>query len=720
MGQRPSSGPRRRIGGLLLATFLALGVSAAPPAVRTALAAGPLAVQANATYTLDPGAARVHVAIDFRATNLKPNSATLIYYYRDITFGVQLEARSVRASDGSGGIGVTTRARQFYTEATVHLRTNLYYRGSTRFTIRYDLVGGAPRSTSPTRVGRAFATFGVWAWGDAGSASTVEVVTPAGFESQVDGDALQAKAGTSGRTLQASPADPEKFYSIVSAENREAYSSTRISLEGGVKIVVLAWPEDKTWTATVSETLQKGLPALRELIGLDWPVAHDLSVRERYTPALEGYAGVFFEEDQRIDVSEDLDPVVIVHEASHAWFNTNLFQERWIYEGLAEEYSSLVLTGAGLDPGDPPTRPSLDDPAHVDLTVWTFPYVIRDQKTDDRERYGYEASFWVMHQIVESAGIDVMRTAFAAADEGRTAYVGSGAPEAHSGLHDYRYLIDLVEPIGKPEPSAVDDAIRDFVLYDTDAPLLAARGPARAAYRGLLEAGDGWLPPWTVRRRLDIWDFPGATKAIEEATAVLALRDQVAAVAGPLGLEPDDALRDAYEHAQSGFAGATSMANAELAALAAVADAKAKIEATPDLMTQVGLIGESPSVPYAAARSAFGAGDLEVATSQAAAASAVINGAAAIGQQRVAIAVGMTLVTLLLLVLLVVLLRRRGRRRRALALAAAVPATDPATDPATAFEPAPTEAYATLAADPAEEPPPPSAGPPDVEGGSEA
>ena len=90
------------------------------------------------------------------------------------------------------------------------------------------------------------------------------------------------------------------------------------------------------------------------------------------------------------------------------------------------------------------------------------------------------------------------------------------------------------------------------------------------------------------------WDFPGRRSAIAEATAVLALRDQVAAAAGALGLEPDDALRRAYEDARDGFAGATTLANDQLAALAAVADAKAKVDAAPDLLAQVGLIGETP------------------------------------------------------------------------------------------------------------------------------
>ncbi len=642
----------------------------------------------------------VHVAIAFQATNRKPNTSTFIYFYRDITLSIQPEARSVRAADKAGSISITTRQRQFFVDATVHLRANLYYQGSTSFTIRYDLVGGAPRSASPIRVGKAFATFGVWAWGDVGL-GTVQVLTPAGFESQVDGDPLDATTATSGTVLRAMPANPNTFYSIVSAEDRAAYGSTRISLEGGVEIVVMAWPEDGSWTRTVSDTLRKGLPKLRELIGLDWPVAHDLNVRERYTPALEGYAGLFFTDGQRIDVSEDLDPVVIVHEASHAWFDEALFKERWIYEGLAQEYAWRVQTAVGAGAGPGAERPDLKDPGYVPLVSWTFPEVIRDQKTDDVERYGYGAAFWVIHQVVAAAGLDGMQAAFAAAETNRTAYVGAGTPELVDAADDWRRLLDLIEPIDQADAANAETAIRQFALTAGDAQALVDRRAARERYRRLVSAGDGWLPPWYVRRQMGMWSFAGATKAMAEATAVLNLRDSVAAAAASLGLAPDNAVRLAYEGAQDGFSGAIGIANGQLTALAAVADAEAKIDAAPDLVAQLGLVGERPRVPYEAARSAFSAGQLEQAVASAAAAAAIIDAAPAIGQQRLLVGVGMAVLVLLFVVLLVVLLRRRGRRRSAAAFALAA------------------EAPVTLAADPAAAPPPPSAGPPDVEGGPE-
>ena len=688
---------RRRLAALAVAAPLAIAALLSPVAAAPALAAGDLRLAADATYTLDPEAGRTHVAIRFRATNLKPASATIVYFYRDLAFGIQTEARAIRASDAAGALSVTTRKREFFIEVEVRLRANLYFRQTATVTVRYDLVGGAPRSESPVRIGRAFATFGVWAWGDPGL-SSVEVRTPPGFGSQIDGSPMAIETATTGQRLSAEPDDPDTFYAIVSAENRAAYGSRRISLPGDVEIVVQAWPEDEAWDETVSETLRDGVPELLELIALDWPVEHDLNVRERYTPALEGYAGVFFVDEQRIDVSEDLDPVVIMHEASHAWFNQDLFADRWVYEGLAEEYAWRVQTAVGGDPGDPATRPDLDDPGHITLSGWEFPEVIRDEETDDRERYGYQAAFWVVHEIVRTAGVEQMQAAFAAAGANRTAYPGAGTPETVAQADSWRRLLDLVEDIEEPESAAIEDALRDYVLRSTDAEDLDDRAAARAAYRDLLQDGDGWLPPWYVRDPMGEWNFDDATERIALASEVLDLRGRVADAASDLGLTPDDAIRVAYEGATEGLDGPRAIAEQHLAALAAVSDAKAKVEAAPDLVTSIGLIGETPRIPYDDARTAFERGDLDAAIAAAGAAASIVTGAAAVGQGRLTIGIAIAVGVLLLLAVLVVITRRRGRRR-ALALAT------------------PNAAAVTLAPDPVETPPPAGAGQPDAEGG---
>ena len=596
-------------------------------------------------------------------------------------------------------MSVKTKAHQSYIETTVTFRSNLFYQQTAKFTVRYDLVGGAPRSSSSIRIGKAFSTFGVWAWGDPGRGSVV-VRTPQGFGDQVVGDPMSVGSSGGAETLRATPAEPETFYSIVSAENPLAYTTDRLSLEGGVEIVVMAWPEDHAWDDTVAETLRTAMPTLRELIGLDWPVAHDLNVRERYTPALEGYAGVFFTDSQRIDVSEDLDPVTIVHEASHAWFNEGLFIERWIYEGLAQEYAWRVQRAVGGDDGGTPRQPDPGDPGHVLLSRWSFPEVIRDQKTDDQERYGYQASFWVIHNLVDGAGVDVMRHAFAIADAHTTAYPGAGTPETVTATTGWKRFLDLVEPLDKADSAEVEASLRTLVLTSTSRGELDDRTVARRAYRELLDAGDGWLPGWYVRQPMGEWRFDVAGTRMTEASAVLALRKQADGAAAALGLEPNGALRTAYEGATSGFDPATSLAHTELDALAAIADAKAKVEAEPDLLSKIGLIGETTTAPYAAARDAFERGDVEAARTSAVAAAALVTGAAAVGQGRLILAIVVAVALLVLLVILAIAVRRR-RRRRAVALA----------------EPDLAEPYATLAADPDAAPAAPTERPPDAEGG---
>jgi hypothetical protein len=196
------------------------------------------------------------------------------------------------------------------------------------------------------------------------------------------------------------------------------------------------------------------------------------------------------------------------------------------------------------------------------------------------------------------------------------------------------------------------------------------------------------------------WAFHGAETRIAQAKAVLDLRTQVDSAAAALGLQPDGALKAAYEGAVSSLDGASAVANDELSALAAIADARGKVEAQPDLVSTIGLIGSTPQVPYQAARAAFEHGDIPGASAAAGEAAAIMAGAAALGQERLAIGIG---AAVLLLVLVVALLVLRRRPRRALAMVATTPVA----------------ATTTLAADPDAAPPSTSERPSESEGGAD-
>jgi hypothetical protein len=199
------------------------------------------------------------------------------------------------------------------------------------------------------------------------------------------------------------------------------------------------------------------------------------------------------------------------------------------------------------------------------------------------------------------------------------------------------------------------------------------RRQARDDYRALLAAGAGWTPPWYIREPMGKWLFRDATPRMAAATAVLALRDEVQAAADAEGLTLDGRLEAAYESATDDLTAATELGNQQLAAIQAISDAHAKVDVEPDLVAQLGLIGETaPSVPYEAARAAFGAGDLAGALSNAQATVAIVTRAPIAGQERIVMG-AVVLVALLALLVFFTLLRRR-RRRRPLGVAPGSPA----------------------------------------------
>ena len=415
-------------------------------------------------------------------------------------------------------------------------------------------------------------------------------------------------------------------------------------------------------------------------------------------------------------MSEDLDPITILHEAGHAWFNDDLFADRWIYEGLAEEYAYRVHEAIDDVEYDPPEAPDPEDAGFVRLNSWRFPVIVREE-TDAVEQYGYDASSWLMRLIVDAAGEDRMRAAFEAADLNRTAYPGAGNPEVVAPVDDWRRFLDLTQPVEDDDPRSVLDAVEAFVVAAGSAGILDRRADARQAYRELVEAGDGWLPPWYVRRVMGEWRFDQAQDRMTEAHEVLQLARQVAAAAQAEELALDDALEAAYEGARDGLDGARDLAGQQLAAIAAITAARVKVDAAPDLVSQVGLLDALPREPYEAARAAFEAGDLGAAVERAGAAVAIIDRAPALGQERLLLAGGGVAAALLLLLLAVVLLGRRRRRRRAAALSAAsaaapLAAADPGFARAEAVEPA-----ATLGAVPDVPAAAVAEAPPDAEGG---
>ena len=167
--------------------------------------------------------------------------------------------------------------------------------------------------------------------------------------------------------------------------------------------------------------------------GLDWPVTGDIEVIEVHTPLLEGYAGIFHTDERRIEISEDLDELTILHEASHAWFNDEPVRRALDRRG-ARRRVRLAGPRRGLDRRAGP-RPGLADrrrggPAQrLDVPRPDRrrgdPAPARRTATTRRGRS--------VRALVADAGEAGMRDVLGAASRHETAYVGAGPAEKVAG-----------------------------------------------------------------------------------------------------------------------------------------------------------------------------------------------------------------------------------------------------------------------------------------------
>lgn len=712
---------RRRASLVLVAAIVALaGVLAPARAPLAAAASGGLVLTTATTYTIVSARALVRVVMDVAARNDKPNTTAngivTRYYYESARFAIQSEARNVRATSGGARLVATTKPDDGFAILEVRFPKDLFFRQTTKLRITFDLPGGAPRSASEIRVGRAFATFTAWAFGDGGS---VQVVVPAGFSVETSGSDLIRSTSDGATVLRATGIDDTAaWYAVVVADRKSGLAGERLPLSGEA-VVVRGWPEDPAWRRQVADLLTGGLPKLASATGLDWPVEGDLEVFEVHTPLLEGYAGVFLQGENRIEISEDLDELTILHEASHAWFNGTLFTGRWINEGFADTYAAHALEAIGIG-GWEPNDVDPGDAAAVRLGTWEHPGRIDDKETDAREQYGYEASWTVVRSLVAEIGEASMRRVLAAARARTIPYTGAGTPEPLVGPADWRRFLDLLEEVGGSRTA--EATFRRWVLTDTDTASLAERTAARTAYAELARVAGDWAAPFSVREPMSAWRFSTAKTRIAEATAILRDRDAIAALAAQLGVAPPGTLRTSYETARATLADPAAVATGQLAAARALVVADAAVDAPRDMIVSLGLLGSTPEADLAAALGAFsgGAGDAET---RAVAVSAVLAGAAEIGRGRLAAGIAALVVLLVLLALLVLVVswrRRSARSRRSadsrraaeVALAAAGPTGLPDETPTSPSGPAP---YGTLA-DQSGEPAPVAQDPPDPAG----
>ncbi|HEX6474408.1 MAG TPA: hypothetical protein VF114_04895 [Candidatus Limnocylindria bacterium] len=643
-----------------LAVLGALLIGAPPP---VAAADGGLVVVAQTRYQVMPDEHRIHVTIDAVATSLEPDTPEGRVYYSGISFAVPAGASNVAASSGGQSIGSRIEsADDDFIIVEVTFGRGIFYRQSYSYTVSFDLVDPGGAGTRDLRIGTSLVAFPVWAFGTQDEpGGSVRVELPEGFTPSIQGlEMAQSALPDGGVLLSAQPDDPLAFFAYVTADRPGAFANRQLNLDVNgtrAQLLVRAWDDDPAWDRQVTRLLRRGLPTLQSLIGVDYPVSGRLSVEEAATSRLGEYAGIYNRVTGVIRVRYDADGFVTLHEAAHLWFNSDLFEDRWIGEAWAEFYGVTAGQRIGATGSTFELTDALRD-ARIPLNDWGA-VGVESLETED---FAYAATYELARRIADRTDLAGLREVWRAAESAEMAYQPIHAGDAAVqgvpfGLAGWQQLLDLLE-----ERTGVSytDLWQDWVVSDNQQSELAARQSARHAYAATVAAADDWELPQSIRADLGAWQFDAAREALDEAGDVLADRDRIEDAAAALALTAPDTLQAAFE-GTGGLQAAAAEADAERDTLAVLASASGELDAEPGLVEAIGLLGTDLNADLATARDAFESGELEQASAAAGRAVEARQGADEAGRLRVVIAGGAVLVLDALGMGL--LLSRRGRRR---------------------------------------------------------
>jgi hypothetical protein len=670
----------RRTVPAILAACLALGLVAAPtplvvPAVR---AADDLTITADASYVVVPDEARVRVTVDLVATNHLRDTATRRYYFDRAFMTVQPGTTNFKITSESSDPSVrVSQNRSTHQVLAIGFGQRIAAGKSARFRLTFDLPDPGGAATREVRVGTALVAFPVWGVGypNGIAGGTVKVTFPKGYTIQVEAGELGAPTtDDAGRIVLASGTleDATAYFAYIVADRPGAYAEqvrhARVGRDS-VELTIRSWPDDPDWSNRVGTLFERSAPELSGLIGLPWRGGDALTVQESVSRTTGGYAGLFDPAAGRIEVAYYADSFVVLHEAAHAWFNGSLLADRWSNEAFASYYA--VAAGGRID--EPVVTDELTDElraARIPLNAWGTVGVGDSAADLATEDYAYAASLALAREIAERAGYDGLRRVWRAAAAGTYAYQPpnvdaspSRPVEAGAEPPDWRGLLDLLEDHTSAEYA---DLWRAWVTRPEEADLLQDRAEAREAYDAVLRRAGRWELPASVRDAMRTWQFENATTLIAAAETMLDRRQELEAAASSAGLSLPTRLELAFE-SDAGFTAANAEADAEAAAIGLIVDAGATRPAAPDVVQQIGLLGSTPDVTLADARSAFARGELSTSAELAVSARETWTLAAEVGRNRILTGIGLAILAGLAILLMgsVALSRVRTARRTA-------------------------------------------------------
>jgi hypothetical protein len=649
---------RARLGVAALAFAIGLSLLAG---TRVARAATPdLTLVTAATYDVEPAAGRVGVTTRIVATNHVHDTTTQRYFFTTAYLAVLPATSGFKLTGPSGKASVSVSSKTAgYTLLKLNFGAQLASGKSVVLTLHFDIrdVGGAPDRA--VRISPSIVSFTAWAFATASTpGSSVTVRFPGGYTVVVGRGPLSGptKDATGRSVWTTGPLmAPLTFIADFSADRPADYSSRDLTLTVGktsAAVTLRSWPDDTAWRDRVGDLINRGLPALGNAIGLDWPISGPLVVQEALVRNTGGYAGLFDPTAGEIQISYTASSGVVLHEAAHAWFNGHLVADRWAAEAFASYYADLAATALKVRIASPVLTDALKASA-IPLNAWG---AVGTMSTSS-EAYAYAASLAFARAAAARAG-DKLPVIWVRAAAREGAYQPPSGTEALAGAPDWRSLLDLFD---ETTGTSFDDLWRAWVARPEDKALLDARAVARTAYAKAVADAGTWALPRSIRDAMRAWQFELATQQMTAAEAVLAQRAQLQTAATEAGLTLPATLQGVFE-GDAGVPAAAAEASAEQSTIASIQSAAATepaaAAAAPSLFVSVGLLGSDPRAKLTDARQAFADGQLSQAISEASDAAATWTSAGSIGRTRI-VSLGLLVLASLLLARMLWVRRRR-------------------------------------------------------------
>ncbi|WP_174264278.1 hypothetical protein [Phytoactinopolyspora halotolerans] len=689
---------------VLLATVTVSATAVAVPTVPSRPVAEGLRFESNTIYRLDPENERVQVTVEMTLTNERPSQGNTYYYFDQVSVPALVEAQGAAAQVPGGGslpVDVAEPADgSGLTVISVDLPSQLLYGQTQRVDLTYDLPNQPPRSDGLTRVSGAYVSFPIFPFGDP-DRSSVTVVVPDTYDEITVGDAVTGYDYEDGNVIytETQIADPWTYWRTVAARNDGLLEERQVEI-GTASGLLRYWPGDDEWAGFAEDVLDGGVPVLEELTGLSWPSEGELQIIESATPHALGFGGWYDADAHTIQIGDQLDAQLVLHELSHVWFNRELATDLWILEGLAELYSHEALAQLEGDAPDPEQLP--DDSAGAQpLNSW----VQTAESRAEEDPYAYAMSWWVLDQIYDEIGTEAMAEVVAAFQAREIAYRAGTEPELFEGEAGWHELLDLLQEVGGSERAV--EVYADYVVTAEEAELLDDRAEARATYAAFASDSGTWAPPFELRRTMARWGFGNVDALVEESREVLERRDEVLDVTRDLGVDELPALRDAYEQAEE-VETVAAEADEYVEAAQALAAAREAPDGVAGALAALGMLGSGVDDDVEEAAAEIGRGDLDRALDAVTAIEEEVDEASVIG--------GVLIGEVLLGLALAWPLSRRHHRRVAMATVttgAAIASPASAPPPPQAFEyGSPLPAPQPPPPPPAQQAPPPQAPPP--------